>query len=112
MFFRIFWAFRQTSKGKKFGNEIADSLTISRSLFHTALEEGGLAMHLPMLASLKDQGTSIIEARNIVLPFLANGVLLLEQRLGSLDVICKAKPIIFDLVAENQEKENNNSTLT
>lgn len=111
MIFRILWAFRRTSRGKKFGNEIADSMAISRSLFHTAIEEGGLRMHLVMLASLKDQGTSVIEARDVCLPILANGILLLEQRLGSLSEISKAKSIIFDLLEETQKKENNNSSL-
>lgn len=112
MIFKMLWAFRRTSRGKKFGNEIADSMAISRSLFHTAIEEGGLGMHLVMLASLKDQGASVIEARDICLPILANGILLLEKRLGSLDVICKAKPIILDLLEEIQSKEKDESTLT
>lgn len=108
MFFKMIWAMRRASRGKGFGNEIADSMAISRSLFHTAIEEGGLGMHLIMLASLKDEGKSVLEAREIILPILANGIFSLEKRLGSLGAINEAKPIVSQLLQEIQSNTNDN----
>jgi len=103
---KIFWGMRRASRGKKFGNEIADSMVVSRRLFHSAVEEGGLGMHLILLASMKDQGQSVIEAREAMLPFLANGLLALEQRFGPQAMINEAKPIVFDLLQESKNKAN------
>lgn len=95
---KIFWGMRRASKGKKFGNEIADSMAISRRLFHSAVEEGGLGMHLILLASMKDQGKSVIEAREAILPFLENGLLVLEKRFGPEATINEAKLVVIDLL--------------
>lgn len=101
---KILWGMRRASRGKKFGNEIADSMAVSRRLFHSAVEEGGLGMHLILLASMKDQGQSVIEAREAMLPFLKNGLLALEQRFGPQAIINEAKSIVFDLLKESQSK--------
>lgn len=95
---KIFWGMRRASRGKRFGNEIADSMAISGRLFHSAVEEGGLGMHLILLASMKDQGQSVIEAREAMLPFLENGLLSLEQRFGPQATINEAKLVVFDLL--------------
>ncbi|PRB81357.1 hypothetical protein CQ007_09375 [Pseudomonas sp. MYb185] len=72
-------------------------MAISRRLFHSAIEEGGMGMHLILLASMKDQGKSVIEAREAMLPFLENGLLALEQRFGPQAAINEAKLAVFDL---------------
>ena len=95
---KIFWGMRRASRGKKFGDEIADSMAISCRLFHSAVEEGGLGMHLILLASMKDQGQSVIEAREAMLPFLENGLLSLEQRFGPQATINEAKLVVIDLL--------------
>ncbi len=77
------WGLRRTSMGKKFGNEIADSMGIPRRVFHTAIELGGMEMHLVFLAVLKDEGKSINEAREEMLPILMDGLYAMEARFGT-----------------------------
>jgi len=98
--FKMLWGMRIASKGKAFGNEIADSMGISRNLFHTAVETGGFNMHLIVLASLKDEGKSVVDARELILPFLAQGLAALEQRFGRQNEIDHAKPIVHELLSE------------
>ncbi len=98
--FKALWAFRRISKGKSFGNELADSLCISRNLFHTACEMGGMPMHLAVLTSLKDEGKSVIEAREIFLPILSNGFAVLEGKFGRQDELDEAKRIIDDFLSD------------
>ena len=78
----LLWGFRRASRGKKFGNEVADSIGIRRSHFHTSLEAGGVPMHMIMLAGLKDEGTSIAECREMLLPVLLDGLRAIEFRFG------------------------------
>ena len=78
----FFWGLRRTSRGKAFGNEIADSLGIRRSYFHTALEAAGVPMHLLMLAGLKDDHIAVEECRAMLLPDVLEGLRIIESRYG------------------------------
>ena len=85
---------RRASRGKNFGNEIADSMGLPRNLFHTAVEGGGFAMHLITLASLKDEGASVVEAREMCLPYLSQGIENLKSRFGNVPKIMAAKELL------------------
>ena len=82
---------RSKPRGKKFGDEIAESMTLGRQLFHAALELGGLNSHLDELANYRDAGLTLFEARSRVLPYLSKGLLVLETRVGRRRSIDSAK---------------------
>ena len=82
--------FRNNNRGKKFGNEIADSLGMDRALFHAALEESSLPMHFSVLAHLKDDGVSINQAKNTLHPSLFVGLSVLKERFGDVPKINRA----------------------
>jgi hypothetical protein len=86
----MFAAFRNNNRGKKFGNEIADSLNMERSVFHAAIEEGGLPMHFLVLAGFKDDGISINEAKKTLHPSLFVGLSVLKERFGDVPKINRA----------------------
>ena len=89
-----------TSRGKKFGDEIAESMTISHRLFHSALEKGGFPTHLVALAQYKDEGMTVGEVRHILLPFLSHGFLTMENKLGRKRYLDSAKQITRAFMAQ------------
>ncbi len=87
-------AFRLTSAGRSFGNKIADSMLMSRTMFHNAIEAGGVPMHLITLAQIKFSGATVIQARGAVAPILISGLQALEQRFGPLAIITKNAAVL------------------
>ena len=84
---------RNSSRGKKFGDEIARSMCIGRQLFHSALEKGGFPTYLVALAEYKDEGMTVAEVRHILLPFLTDGFQAIENKVGRRRNIDSAKLI-------------------
>src|SRR5262245_4778820 len=75
--------FKWLWSGRSFGNQIADSMTISRSVFHRSLELGGMPMHLVVLAEIKQRGTSVSDARRVVAPIVIAGLFALLSKFGA-----------------------------
>lgn len=92
-----FKAFRLISAGRAFGNEIADSMLMSRNMFHNAIEAGGVPMHLMMLAQIKFSGASVMQAKKAVAPILMTGLQVLEQRFGPQAPIAKSSALLKEL---------------
>jgi hypothetical protein len=87
-------AFFYNRKGKRLGNEIADSMMISRSLFHSAVVKGGQIYHLPVIASMHDEGHSLNDIRKSMIPYLAAGLDVLEREHGHQSSIVKAREVV------------------
>lgn len=69
-------------KGKKYGNRIADWLGIHRGLFHSAMEEGGLPMHMIWLYFLEKENLKLEDAAELTTETLTRGLLQIETRFG------------------------------
>ena len=66
---------------RRIGKRIADSMGIGHNLFFSSIEQT-LPLYLTVLATLDRQGEGIANARRVVLPYLLNGLDVLEQRFG------------------------------
>ncbi len=93
-----FSAFLYNRKGKRIGNEIADSMLVPRRLFHSAVVKGGLPYHLPVIASMHDDGHSLNEIRKNMIPYFAAGLDVLERSFGHQPSIDKAREVVTALV--------------
>ena len=76
--------------GRSFGNSIADSLAIPRSVFHRAMETGGMPMPLVVLAEIRQRGVPVIEARRVLAPIVIAGLFTLLTKLGAQDQLVAA----------------------
>jgi hypothetical protein len=92
---------RVANKGRKFGNEIADSMGIQRGIFHSAIERGGLPMHMIILSQMRDEGVELPDARSHLLMYLDIGLHELENQFGPKDKISNAKSIISKYLAQS-----------
>jgi len=71
--------------GRTFGNAIADSMTIPRRVFHRSMEMGGLPDPEVVLAEIHRRGVSVVEARRVIAPIVAAGLLKLLAQFGAED---------------------------
>ncbi|WP_447077910.1 hypothetical protein [Shewanella algae] len=76
--------------GRRIGKKIAKSLGISPNLFFTSLEQT-MPMYLAVLASAEREGMSVLEAREMTIPFLIEGLNVLETRFGQQNLIDDAR---------------------
>jgi len=107
-------SYKKCLKGKRIGNKIADNIGVSRNLFHTAVVKGGLEGHYLVLASLQDQGCSLIDACDSVINYLSTGLMVLESEYGSQPKINQAretvKLLLSDEGTDTKENETENSS--
>ncbi|NQV29386.1 MAG: hypothetical protein HQ508_00735 [Candidatus Marinimicrobia bacterium] len=96
-------AFRYNRKGKRIGNEIADSMMISRNLFHSSVVKGGQPYHLPVLASMHDEGHSLNVIKKNMIPYLAAGLDVLERENGHQPSIDKAREVVNALLEDDDD---------
>ncbi len=67
---------------RSFGNQIADSMAMPRTLFHRAIEMG-IPTHLAVLAEIRRRGTSVVEARRLFAPIVIAGLFALLSKFGA-----------------------------
>jgi hypothetical protein len=84
---------------RKIGKKVADSIGMNRSLFFTCLENS-LPLYLVALAELQRKRTTVANARAMLLPHVADGLLVLENRFGRQEMIDAAKLRVLPLLAE------------
>lgn len=77
--------FRWLWSGRSFGNQIADSMTIPRNVFHRALALGGVPMPAVVLAEIRRRGTSVADARRVIAPIVIAGLFALLAKFGAQD---------------------------
>jgi hypothetical protein len=88
---------------RKQGNQIADSIGISRNLFYSCLENS-LPLYLDVLAGSYRDGISAAAMRSTLLPYLVNGMDVLEQRFGRQPMIDDARIRIRPLIDEPERQ--------
>lgn len=94
-------------KGKRYGNRIADWLGVHRGLFHSAMEEGGLPMHMIWLYFLEKENLRIEVAAGSTTEFLKRGLLNIETRFGRQELIDSALDRVKEFEGESiQESED------
>lgn len=103
----ITWVFNENYRdSRRIGKRIAHSLGISPNLFFSSLEQSlTRSMYPEFLAELERKKTSTEDARQIILPFLANGLLMLQSRFGPQGQIDAAFKAIAPLIAEMKDLE-------
>lgn len=79
------------ASGRRYGNKVADCLGISRSIYHAAMEEGGMAQHMLALYSLKHSGATVAEVCVHSCKYLDRGLDKLELRFGTQAQITNAR---------------------
>jgi len=84
---------------RKIGKQVADSIGMNRDLFFTSLENS-LPLYLGTLAEMQRKGNTVTEVRTLLLPYIINGLLILEERFGRQEVIDSARLRIAPLLAE------------
>lgn len=82
---------KKVYQGQAFGNRVAESIGMNSSLFHSAIEEGGLNMHLLILFQFEEQGKSYSEVCDYMLPFVLKGLNVIESRFGPQELIDQAR---------------------
>lgn len=75
--------------GRKFGYQIADLIGIERRLFSSALLEVGITWN--HLKVMKNSGTSVVEAANLLIPDLVQGLAIVRQKFGEQPLISAAE---------------------
>lgn len=92
---------------RRIGKRIADSMGIGRNLFFSSIEQT-MPLYLTVLATLDRQGEGVANARRLVLPYLLNGLDVLEQRFGQQPQINAAReaalPFWRELVEDTVQK--------
>ncbi|MCE9683057.1 hypothetical protein [Halomonas alkalisoli] len=78
-------------QGQAFDNRVAESIGMDSSLFHLAIEEGGLSMHLLILIQFEEQGKSHSEVCDYMLLFVLKGLDVIESRFGYQELIDQAR---------------------
>jgi hypothetical protein len=92
---------------RRIGKRIADSMGISHNLFFTALEQT-LPLYLSMLAALEREGNGVPHARRLLLPYLLEGLNVLEARFGRQPMIDAAResaePFLSEIAETNAQQ--------
>lgn len=94
----LIWLRGGLSKGRKFGNKIAEHLGMSSSFFHSVLDNGVSGPSLQLLATLESAGCTLNRASVELAPSLKRGLFTLENRFGRQEMIDNAKPIVAQLM--------------
>lgn len=92
---------------RRIGKRVADSMGISHNLFFSAFEQT-LPLYLTMLAVLEREGNGVPHARRFLLPYLLEGLNVLEARFGhqpTIDAARKsAEPFLSELAETNAQQ--------
>jgi len=102
----LLWGLRRVSRGRSFGNEIADSLCISRNMFHTSMEFGGVAQHLIVLAAIKDNGVPVSALQETCARIVYEGALNQIPRFGETKIIVKTLSTLEEFIAKDYFEGN------
>jgi hypothetical protein len=97
------WTRGGLGKGKKYGNKVARHLGMSKSFFHTVLENGVNGSSLQLLAMLDGANLTLKQASVQLAPSLERGLVALEFKFGHQEMIESAKPIVSLLLKEWEE---------
>lgn len=87
---------------RRIGKRVADSMGIGHNLFFSALEQT-LPLYLSMLAVLEREGNGVPHARQLLLPYLLQGLNVLEERFGHQPMIDAARESAEPLLSELAE---------
>jgi hypothetical protein len=90
--------------GRKYGNQIADHLGLSRNLFHTILEHGVDGPSLVVLGSLK--ALPVDRAAVKLAPSMVRGLMKLEKKFGTQPQIEEAKQAVTHVFVEWQAEQS------
>lgn len=92
---------------RRIGKRVADSMGIGHNLFFSALEQT-LPLYLTMLAVLEREGNGVPHARQFLLPYLIEGLNVLEARFGHQPMIdaarASAEPFLSELTENNVQR--------
>ena len=87
---------------RRIGKRVADSMGVGPSLFFSALEQT-LPLYLTMLAVLEREGNGVPHARRFLLPYLLEGLNVLEARFGHLPMIDAARKSVEPFLSKLAE---------
>jgi len=92
---------------RRIGKRVANSMGISHNLFFSALEQT-LPLYLSVLAALEREGNGVPHARQLLMPYLLQGLNVLEERFGCQPMIDaareSAKPFLSELDESNEQR--------